>query len=61
MGSDDEAFRSASISVLESAQLPILEQAVLWVEVEDNKSDWNVKLNIHVHLVLRLYTQTHIK
>jgi len=51
MGSDDEVFRSASISALESAQLPI----VLWVEVED-KSDWNVKPIIHMHLVLSLYS-----
>jgi len=51
MGSDDEVFRSASISALESAQLPV----VLWVEVED-KSDWNVKPIIHVHLVLSLYS-----
>jgi len=51
MGIDDEIFRSASVSALESAQLPMSVPAVLWVDVED-KSDWNVKPIIHVHLVL---------
>jgi hypothetical protein len=55
MGSDDEVFRSASPSALETAQLPMSVPVVLWVEEED-KSDWNVKPIIHMHLVLILYS-----
>jgi hypothetical protein len=55
MGSDDEVFRSASLSALELAQLPMSLPVVLWVEVED-KSNRNVKPIIHMHLVLSLYS-----
>ena len=55
MGSDDEVFRGASLSALETAQLPMSVPGVLWVELE-YKSNWNVKPIMHVHLVLRLYS-----